>query len=218
MEEGLVCIPPVLVNAERHGRSPHWVPGEKEEVALLWGRVARKVGRYLKEVKDVQGHGAQRTADFIAREGRPARHTTDCLCRRRVENLAFKNLRTVARIEDRVAVAIDQARPQQCRKVAGAFHIGWQGSDAPCAFVVPILLPLKKEEALIPAIIKLGNPDRTAQTSAKVVLMIGRLGCAGNLVIVKPGICIQLVVSQDFECRSMKSVHSGFCTKTLHAS
>src|SRR6266567_731554 len=89
-----------------------------------------------------------------------------------------------------------QRGAKQRRKVAGPFHIGRQSTRVlgrAGALVVPILLPREKEKTLVMALIKLGNPDRTAQAPAKVILMISRLRRA--LQIFRPEFGVHLVVA-----------------------
>src|SRR5437870_7229081 len=104
----------------------------------------------------------------------------------------------VTRVEDWLWIGTPRRQdwPQQRRKVAGALCIGGQSTRVAGragALVVPILFPGEKEKGLVAPLVQLGNPYRTTQAPAKVVLMISRLGRA--IQTFRPEFRVQLVVA-----------------------
>src|SRR6266581_972181 len=172
----LTSRPPVLIYTEGLRGSPNGFVGVKKKIVEEPILATGDVGMHLQEPEYVQGNGTKRASDLVSGEGDAAAdESSRAGGSGGIEDLAEQNGSIVTRVEDRVARSSLQRWTQQGGKVAGTFHIGGQSGDARCAHVVSILLPGEKEETLIMTVVQLGNPDRTAQTPAKVVLMISRL-------------------------------------------
>src|SRR5205823_29522 len=129
-----------------------------------------------------------------------------------IEYLTLENRSAVTRINR------SRGRSQNFREIPHALSIGGHSCEIACSRVIPILFPRKEEEQLIATVVELGNPDRAAKASAKIVLMICRFGHAGNNEVVMKAIGIQFVIAIKLECRAMKTVSARLNRKALHAT
>src|SRR5882724_6032971 len=205
--------PPILIDSEGHIGFANGLVGSKKEILdqpLLIGRTRCNVGMHGKESKYIQSYSTQCAGDLVSGESdAPANETGGTRSCVWVENLAFQYRSIVA------GISLTGGPAKQRREIPCAFGIGRQSGDVGRAFVFSILLPGEKEEALVVSVIKLGNPNRTAQTAAEVVLMIP--GFRGAIEVVCPGIRVQLVVAKNVEGGSVKSVGAGLSGEAFDA-
>ncbi len=132
--------------------------------------------------------------------------------------MALKNLGSITWIEDWLWVGTprSQSWPQQRRKVTGALRIRRQGGGLRASLIIAILLPGEEKEGLVMAVVEFGNPHRTSEAPAVIVLMVARLNIrpVGNIV---PGDGVQLVVMKEVKGGTMVRISAGLGGKRFDA-
>src|SRR5260370_12591800 len=106
---------------------------------------------------------------------------------------------------------------KQRREVSGTLRVGGQGVYRRAALIIAVLLPGEEKKGLVTTVIEFGNPHRSPEAPAVIVLMVARLNIRpiGNIV---PGDGVQLVVMKVVKSVAMVRISSGLGCKGVDAT
>src|SRR5262249_47253021 len=92
----------------------------------------------------------------------------------------------------------------QVRKIAVSPRVDWHCCGSCRGVPVSVALFAEEPESLVPAVVKMRNHERPAQ-SAPELIVLGRC-LVHAIAIVGPGVCVQLAVPEELESRAVQLV------------
>ena len=90
------------------------------------------------------------------------------------------------------------------------------GAEISGTLLLPVLLPGKEEEGFVLAVIDLGDPDRSAEGTAIVVLLIDVFWQA--IEVLKPFFSVQILIAENVVSGPVKLIRARLCREALDAA